>query len=96
MELFKKKPKQYRLKEFYCAEYDSTMYLIEEKWLWFWIRVDSDFYYGVHNHKKHELWGMSIIYYNKEDALDIIKLNRKLNERKQKETSCNIIPVNEV
>lgn len=38
---------------------------------------------------------LEFIYYKKEDALDIIKLNRKLNERKQKETSCNIIPVNE-
>jgi len=95
MNLFKKKPTQYRLKEFYCAEYDSTMYLIEEKLLWFWVRVKSDFYYDVHSTKKHELWGTNILYYNKEDALDIIKLNKELNERKKKETLCNIIFVDE-
>ena len=95
MNLFKKKPKQDSLKEFYCAEYDSKMYLIEEKWLWFWISVESDFYYDVHCHKNHELWGMSIIYYRKEDALDIIKLNKELNARKEKPSETNIIPVNE-
>ena len=93
--MFKKKSKQYRLKEFYCAEYDHKMYLIEEKWLGFWIRVESDFYYDVHSHKNHELWGTSIIYYRKEDALDIIKLNKELNARKEKPTETNIIPVNE-
>lgn len=95
MNLFKKKPTQYRLKEFYCAEYDSTMYLIEKKFLWFWVSVDSDFYYDVHSFKKHELFGMSIIFYYKEDALDIIKLNKELNARKKKPTETNIIPVNE-
>lgn len=92
---FKKKPIQYRLKEFYCAEFDHTMYIIERKFLWFWNRVDSDFYYDVHSYKKHELWGMSIIFYYREDALDIIRLNKEFNERKKKPTSLKIIPVKE-
>lgn len=95
MNLFKKKPTQYRLKEFYCAEFDSTMYLIEKKFLWFWVRVDSDFYYDVHCSKKHELWGTNLLYYNKEDAIDIIKLNKELIERKKKLSQVNIIPVDE-
>lgn len=90
---FKKKPIQYRLKEFYCAEFDCTMYLIERKFLWFWVSVSTDFYWDVHSYKNHELWGMDIIFYNKEDALDIIRLNKEFNERKNKPSSLKIIPV---
>lgn len=81
MTLFKRKPKKYKIVEFYNAEYDRVMYYIMEKFLFFWVDVNSSFYYDVHKPKKHELMGLTIIYYEKDDAVDIIRENIKLMER---------------
>ena len=84
MDWFKKKPKKYKVVEFYCPEYDRLMYYIKEKWLFWWYPVDYDFYDCVHKYKKREIYGRTTIYYTKEDAVDIVRENVLLFERRNR------------
>ncbi len=78
---FKKKPKKYKVVEFYCPEYDRMMYYIQEKSLFGWYPVDYDFYDRVHKYKKVAIYGRTTLYYTKEDAVDIVRENVLLVER---------------
>ena len=60
------------------------VYYIKEKYLLWWFPVDYNFYDRVHKYKKVEIYGGTTLYYTKEDAVDIVRENVLLVERRNR------------
>lgn len=82
---------KWRLKEFYCAEFNSIMYIIQYKKWFFWNNFKLSMFLVCHEIVAHQIIGIDIVFYLKTDAIKIVNAYKKYTDRLNSDKKVNYI-----